>query len=94
MEKLTPGALKAYIESIREKYQLPALAVGVSQQGKLDIIIARGIRRAGNDTPVLENDPFYIGSCGKAVTAALIHKLVQNGQLDLHDTLGDLFSHL
>ncbi len=70
-----------YLEYIRQKYHLPALAMAISQDGQPDRVAACGIRKAGEATAVTKRDTFHFGSCGKAITAALIHTLVEQGKL-------------
>jgi hypothetical protein len=49
----------------------PALALGmVDADGRLEYAVT-GTRRLGTDDPVTAHDTWHIGSCGKALTAAL-----------------------
>ncbi len=82
--------LQAYIDRIRQKYKLPALAVAVARDGQPDLILASGVRKVGSDVPVTVDDKFHLGSCAKAATAALIHKLIGEGKMKMSDRLEDL----
>ncbi len=84
--------LKCQLEAIRQKYNIPSLAVAVTVDGQLDGVAATGVRRSDQpDNHVHEDDQFHFGSCGKALTAALIHSLADDGKLALDTTLAQLF---
>ena len=59
------------IEAIRQKHDLPALAVVVVKDGQICDRVAVGVRKWGDATPVTTNDVFHIGSCTKSMTATL-----------------------
>lgn len=91
---LTPASaeddLDSLLEPIRAKYQLPALAAAVAEQGKLVAIGAVGTRVLGQDIPVATDDRFHLGSDTKAMTAVLAGKLVDEGRLAWTSTIGDV----
>ncbi len=53
-----------------------------------------GVRRKGTDTPVTLNDKWHLGSDTKAMTATLIGKLVECGQLRWDTTMAEAFPEL
>jgi len=79
------------LKEIRERCDLPALAVAVSKGGEVCDRAAVGVRKAGNATPVAIDDQFHIGSCTKSMTATLVAMLVEEGRLRWDTTISDVF---
>lgn len=98
-EQAVPAAandarVKDILEPIRAKHDLPALAAAfVTKQG-LDVAGAVGRRKAGADAPVAIDDLWHIGSDTKAMTAAMIGTLVEDGILKWEATIGEVFPEL
>ncbi len=85
---------KESLEAIRVKHKLPALGAAiVTDQGAVHIFTT-GTRRRGDETLVRENDLWHLGSCGKAITATMIARLVEQGKLRFDQTLEDTFVKL
>jgi CubicO group peptidase (beta-lactamase class C family) len=82
------------LESIRQKYKLPALAAAIVTRKGLEAIGAVGVRKAGTDVPVTVEDQWHIGSDTKAMTAAMIGALVEQGQLKWETIVGEIFPDL
>jgi CubicO group peptidase (beta-lactamase class C family) len=82
------------LETIRKKYDLPALAVVVVKDGQICDRIAVGVRKWGDATPVTTNDVFHIGSCTKSMTATLTAMLIEEGKLNWNTTIADVFPEL
>jgi CubicO group peptidase (beta-lactamase class C family) len=76
-----PRDLSAVLEPIRGKYSVPACGVAVVEGGKLIAIGVAGKRRVDRETPVSSRDLWHIGSCTKAMTAALLGMMVDEGRL-------------
>jgi CubicO group peptidase (beta-lactamase class C family) len=76
---------------VREKHQVPALAAAVVSSKGLVAVGAVGVRKLGDKTPVTVDDQFHLGSDTKAMTAALIAGLVEEGKLSYDDTLAKVF---
>ncbi len=85
----TKATLEAELEAIREKHQLPALAVSVVQDGETVEIAAVGRRRNDSPVPVSQSDLWHLGSCTKAMTATLIATLVEEGALGWGTTIAE-----
>jgi len=79
------------LESIRVKGNLPAVFGAVVINGEIYATAAVGTRKIGTDNWVTVDDKFLIGSCGKAFTATLAGILVEEGLLEWHTTLKDVF---
>lgn len=83
--------LSAFLEPLRAKSDLPALAAAVVMSGKIKAVGAVGVRKLGAGVPVTMDDQFHLGSCTKAMTATLIAKLVEDGKLKWDTTPADVF---
>lgn len=64
-----------------QRYQLPGLAVGVIEDGKIVHIRTAGELRAGQGEPVNADTLFKIASTTKAMTTAVLARLVDQGKL-------------
>lgn len=79
------------LELIRTKHRIPALATGV-WDGNAAAVLVTGRRRMDLPAPVLERDPFHLGSNTKAMTATVIAKLVEEGRLRWDTRLREFMS--
>ncbi len=80
------------LETIREKYKLPALAAAiVTTDGVVDMA-ATGVRKVGTSIPTTTNDLWHLGSCTKAMTALLAGTFVAEGKLAWEDKVASFFS--
>lgn len=83
--------LSAFLEPLRAKAGVPALAAAVIVGGKIKAVGATGMRKFGAGVPVTVDDQFHLGSCTKAITAMLIAKLVEEGRLTWNTTTAEVF---
>lgn len=72
---------------ILKKHSVPALAAAFVLDGKIVGAGAVGVRKIGSGVPATLDDRFYLGSCGKAMTATVIALLVEQGKLRWNETL-------
>lgn len=79
------------LELIRTKHRVPALATGV-WDGSAATVTVTGRRRMDLPAPVLEEDPFHLGSNTKAMTATVVAKLVEEGRLRWDSKLREFMS--
>jgi len=86
--------LNDLLEPIRLARQLPGLAGAVVTGKGLEAIGAAGVRKAGTDIAVTAGDEWHIGSDTKAMTAAMIGRLVERGKLRWETTVGEVFPEL
>ncbi|WP_281032645.1 serine hydrolase [Phyllobacterium salinisoli] len=89
-ETSTPASTAAHIYAplVEESYthfDLPGLAVGVIEDGKVVYISIAGERTAGSDRKIDADTLFKIGSNSKAMTTALLGRLVDQGKLRWDD---------
>jgi len=82
------------LETIRMKYELPALAVVVVKDGKFCDRAATGVRKTGEPAKVTTNDVFHIGSCTKSMTATLAAMFIEENKLRWDTTIGEVFPEL
>ena len=89
-----PAWLRQELEAVRAEHQLPALAAAVIRRGKIIAASAVGVRRLGKDTPVTREDRFHLGSIAKPMTATLVARCVDAGEVAWSTTLADMFPEL
>ena len=81
----SPEAIDAAVSATIARYQLPGIAVGVVADGKVVYARGHGETVAGSGQPVTGATLFKIASNSKAMTAAVLARLVQQGRLDWDD---------
>lgn len=81
--------LAELLAPIRSKHDVPALGVAVLVDGQLAALGVDGIRRVGHDEKVTADDLWHLGSCTKAMTATLLARYVERGQLAWATTVAD-----
>ncbi|MBX5494555.1 MAG: serine hydrolase [Bryobacteraceae bacterium] len=74
--------LDAEVEQLRKAGQVPGVAVGIIEDGKLAFSRGYGYRDLERRLPVTENTVFAVGSVTKSFTAATVAILVDEGKLD------------
>jgi CubicO group peptidase (beta-lactamase class C family) len=60
----------------------------------IEAVGAVGVRKSGSDLPVAPGDLWHLGSDGKAMTATLVAKLVEQGRLKWETTMAGVFPEL
>ncbi len=86
--------LEPFLKPIRAKYDLPALTGGIVYGGRMVASGAVGVRSAKSDEKVTKADRWHLGSCTKAMTATLIARLVEKGEMSWDTTIGHSFPDL
>lgn len=83
----TPGfeELDAYIERARRAWGVPGLAISIVSNDSVVFARGYGVLEHGRDSPVDEHTLFAIASTTKAMTAAALGMLVDEGTLDWDD---------
>ena len=69
----------------------PGMSLVVRHRGQVVLDRAIGHRRLGSEELITTDTPVCLYSCSKAITAVLVHRLAEEGGLDLDDTVA---SHL
>ena len=80
-----PQAIDAAVRATIERYRLPGIAVGVIEEGKVTFARGYGETVYGSGDPVTTKTLFKIASNSKAMTAAVLARLVQQGKLRWDD---------
>ncbi len=91
-EPLPPAQMldfNAYVESVREQFNIPGIAVAIIKDGKIVFEKGYGVRKIGDNAPVDEHTMFAIASNTKAFTAASLSILADEGKLSLDDRVVD-----
>ena len=84
MERVSAEQLAESVAKARKRWSVPALAVGVLQDGEL-VSIADGVLELGRPEPVSPDTVFRIASITKPFTATLAMTLVEDGLLALDE---------
>ena len=82
------------LEAIRLKHKLPGLGAAVVTEEGLQLLSVTGVRKKGEKIEVTDKDLWHLGSCGKALTATMIARLVEGGKLNYQQTMGETFPEL
>ncbi len=77
--------LDKYVESVRNQWQVPGLSIVVVQDGKVLLSKGYGVRELGKSEPVTGETLFGAMSTTKAMTAAALGMLVDEGKLTWND---------
>ncbi len=89
-----PKDVAAELEPIRAKQNVPALGAAAIRAGEVVALGVTGVRRAGGEEKVTDDDLWHLGSCTKAMTATLIARLVERGDMDWDTTFAEAFPEL
>lgn len=87
----SPDDIRDLLAAQRQASGLPAIAAGVSKDGKLLALGAVGVRKSGLGVAVTRDDKFHIGSDTKAMTATLAAMLAGEKKLRWDQTLAEFF---
>ena len=91
LSRAEPEDLGPVLEPLRRRHNLPALAGGIVQGDELVAVGATGRRRRGSFQKVTANDLWHIGSCTKTMTATLLARLVESGELRWDTPVREVF---
>src|SRR5579872_4671295 len=89
-----PEDLRALLEPIRARHNLPALAGAIVTEEGAVASAAVGVRKFGSEVPVTVDDQFHLGSDTKSMTATLIGMLVEEGKFRWDTTLAEALPDL
>lgn len=81
--------LDAYVESVREQFDVPGIAIAIVKDGEIVLERGYGVRKLGEPARVDAHTQFAIASNTKAFTAASISMLADEGKLKLDDRVID-----
>ena len=86
-----PDELSVVLENARARAGVPALAALEIEDGEVVQEAAVGRRRADAEAEVTLDDRWHLGSCTKAMTAALVALIAGDGALGFDTTLAEAF---
>lgn len=75
------------LEEVVKKHKIPAMSVMIIAKEKVILHTANGVRRIDKSDLISTNDSFHLGSCAKAFTATLMLKMMDEGKLDIEDSI-------
>ena len=87
-------AIQSKMEAIRERRRFPALAAIVMIDGKIQSLVATGVRKEGASAKVTTDDCWQIGSDTKSMTATLAAMSVEKGEVKWRTTVAEVFPEL
>lgn len=73
-------ALKQFVENARQQFDVPGVAIGIVQDGKVVLAEGFGVRALGKPDKVDADTLFMIASNNKALTTLMLAKLVEAGK--------------
>lgn len=79
----------AYVEGVRERFDVPGIAVAIVKDGEVVLERGFGVREIGKSAAVDPSTLFAIASNTKAFTAASLSILADEGRLSLDDRVVD-----
>lgn len=82
---LDPAQLSGWVEQVRERFEVPGIAVAVVKDGEVVFEGGWGVRELGRPERVDQHTQFAIASNTKAFTAAALAVLVDEGRLAWDD---------
>jgi len=86
------ASLADLVTDLRKEHKLVGLAAMVMVDGKVLSSAADGERKKGSGVPLELGDRWHLGSISKSITATMIGRLVESGQMKWTDTIGERFS--
>ncbi|HJW46191.1 MAG TPA: serine hydrolase [Lysobacter sp.] len=85
----TPPDLDARVESAMSSHGVPGLSIAIVEDGKAVLAKGYGVRKLGSPERVDADTIFPTGSTGKAITAAALAVLVDDGKIKWDDKVID-----
>jgi CubicO group peptidase (beta-lactamase class C family) len=87
----TPPAFADLVADLREEKKLVGLAAMVTVDGKIVASGVNGERKWASGVPIELGDQWHISGITASVTATMIARLVESGQLKWSTTIGECF---
>lgn len=84
-----PAGFDARVEQAMRSRDVPGMAISIVKDGRIVHAKGYGVRRLGGSEPVDADTIFPTGSTGKAVTAAALAILIDDGKLSWDDKVAD-----
>ncbi|HTU24589.1 MAG TPA: serine hydrolase domain-containing protein, partial [Pirellulales bacterium] len=84
-------SLNDLVGPLRQQKRLVSLAAMVMVDGKTVDSAADGERKLGSGAPIAIGDRWHLGSITKSITATMVARLVESGQMKFTDTVAQSF---
>ena len=84
-------SLAKLVTDLRQEKNLVGLAAMVMADGQVEAAAAHGERKNGSGVSLQTGDRWHLGGITKSITATMIARLVESGQMQWSDTLGSSF---
>ena len=88
-----PDKIDAYVTAEMKGEHIPGLALGIYRHGEIVKAQGYGLANVELDVPVKPETIFQSGSVGKQFAATAIMMLVEEGKIDLEDSVTKYFDH-
>src|SRR5204863_2580593 len=84
--------LAGLVSELRKRKKLVGLAARVMVDGQVVASAANGERKRGSGVPIELGDRWHLGSITKSMTATMIARLIESGQMQWSDSIGGRFT--
>jgi CubicO group peptidase (beta-lactamase class C family) len=88
-DEITPTTVDDLVSAEMDRRRIPGVSFAVTKHGEIIKAQGYGLADLEHDVPVTEDTVFYLASLTKLFTATAIMLLVQDGQIDLDDAIGE-----
>jgi CubicO group peptidase (beta-lactamase class C family) len=91
-----PGVddLNSFLEEVRERHDLPGMAVAVFNADSLIAVGSAGTRKIKSGLPLVYTDKLQIASIAKTMTATIVAFLIEDSLLSWKSKLADIYPEL
>ncbi len=83
--------LASLVTEQRKDKNLVGLAAMAMVDGQVEAVAAQGERKKGSGVPLEISDRWHLGGITKSITATMIARLIESGQMQWSDTIGEIF---
>ena len=87
----TPAPFANFITDLRREKKLVGLAAMVTVDGKVVASAVDGERKRASGVPLEIDDHWHLGGITTSITATMIARLIESGQLQWSTTIGECF---
>ena len=84
-------SLASLIVDLRKEHNLVGIGAMVTVNDQVEAAAVQGERKAGSGVPLELGDRWHLGGISKSVTATMIAHLIEAGQMQWTETIGESF---
>ena len=84
-------SLASLIVDLRKEHNLVGIGAMVTVDDQVEAAAVQGERKAGSGVPLELGDRWHLGGISKSVTATMIARLIEAGQMQWTETIGESF---